>query len=186
VAKHLGNLALLALTLCLYQASRAQAPALSADSTAAYINATLHQYPTLEFVASGCPGDEQVVSISEDRRSLIIKQNFALPIEGGKCDNVQTLTAPIFNLHLDAIGSWERQAQHTTFFLYCTNSVECFSLRPSPRATPSGEHQWFFRITAPDQVSDRLTAAIRHLVAALLNEADSHIAGNDPFAKHAH
>ncbi len=141
VAKHLRSLALTALTLCLHQASEAQAPALSPDATAAYINSTLHQYPTLEFVASGCPGDEQVVTISDDRRSLVIKQNFATPVEGGKCDNVQTLTVPIFSLNPDGLNSWNKQAQHTSFYLYCTNSVQCFSRRPDVHTIPSGEHQ---------------------------------------------
>jgi hypothetical protein len=186
VANHLKNLALVALTLWLIPASKAESTNLSADATAAYINTTLHKYPTLEFVASGCSGDEQTLSISEDRRSVIIKQNFALPTEGGRCDNIQTLTVPIFNLHLDAIGSWAKRAQHASFYLNCTNAVECFSRRPDAHSTPSGEYQWLLEVTAPDQVCDRLKKAIQHLIASLLTEADAHVASNDPFAKHPH
>jgi len=41
-------------------------------------------------------------------------------------------------------------------------------------------------MTPPDQVSDRLTKAIQHLVDSLLTEATARIDGNDPFAKRAH
>jgi hypothetical protein len=188
VAKHITKLASMALTLCLHQVSGAQAPApaLSPDATIAYINTALHNYPTLEFVASGCSGDEQVVTISEDRRSLLIKQNFALPVEGGRCDNVQTLTVPIFSLHLEAFGRWTKQAQHTAFALDCTDNVECFSSRPDARTTASGASQWHLKVTAPDQLSDRFEKALHHLLASLLAEADAHVAANDPFAKRAH
>ena len=186
MAQSLKNLAILALALCSVEAAKAQAPDLSADDTAAYINNTLHKYPSLEFLASGCPGDEQVLSISEDRRSLTIKQNFALPLEGGRCDNLQTLTAPIFSLHLDEIGAWSKQGQHASFFIHCTNSVQCFSRRPDAHTPPAAESQWILKLTAPDVVSDRLKKAIQHVVVALLNEANTHVAPNDPFAKHPH
>ncbi|ADW70299.1 hypothetical protein [Granulicella tundricola] len=188
MAQSFKTLALLALALCFGQAAEAQAksPVLSADDTVAFINTTLHKYPTLEFVKSGCPGDEQTVSISDDRRSIIIRQTSVMPVDGGSCDTVQTLTAPIFSLHLIGIGSWTKQGQHTSFFMDCTERVGCFSRRSGPPTPPAIESQWRLAITAPDEVSSRLQKAIRHLVEALLVEADDHIDANDPTAKPAH
>lgn len=172
----------LAVALCFAKTVEAQAPAMSADDTAAYINATLHKYPTLEFVDSGCPGDEQVVSISEDRRSLIIKQTSGTAAEG-KCDTVQTLTAPIFSLNLDMLGTWSRQGQHSSFFLDCAGRVGCFSRRSDAHTPVASENQWFLQATAPDVISNRLTRAIHHLVDSLLTEANMRVAANDPFSK---
>jgi hypothetical protein len=162
-----------------------QAPALSADDTAAYINTTLHKYPTLEFVDSGCPGFQQVVAISSDRRSLIITENLGKSA-AGSCDNVQTLTAPIFSLNRDMIGGWSKQGQHSSFFLDCINRVDCFSRRSDGQKFPSAENAWYLHLTGPDQVSSRLTKALQHLLDSLLTEASARVDGNDPFAKRAH
>jgi hypothetical protein len=62
----------------------------------------------------------------------------------------------------------------------------CFSRRSDSHAFASVENTWFLQMTAPDQVSDRLTKAIQHLVDSLLTEATARIDGNDPFAKRAH
>ena len=59
---------LLILVFCFVKPAEAQVTALTPDDTAAYVNATLHKFPTLEFVDSGCPGYEQVVMISSDRQ----------------------------------------------------------------------------------------------------------------------
>ena len=185
MAHFFKNVACVAFGFGLAGSAGAQAPAPTADDTVAYINTTLQKYPTLEFVGSGCPGHEQVVTVSEDRRSLIIKQTFGKSVEG-KCDDVQTLTVPVFNLSLDALGSWSKQGQHSSFFLGCTDRGDCFSRRSDGHAYPSAENQWFLQVTAPDQVSDQLKVAIQHLVGSLLIEANLHIDGNDPFAKRAH
>lgn len=186
MAQSLKTIAFVAFVFCFAKPAEAQTSALSADDTAAYINTTLHKYPTLEFVDSGCPGHEQVVSISEDRRSILIQQNFFRKSVDGRCDNIQTLTAPIFNLNREGMGSWSKQAQHSSFFLECTNRVDCFSRRSDVHTPASAENNWYLQMTAPDQVSSRLTKAIQHLVESLLAEATVRIDSNDPFAKHAH
>lgn len=162
---------------------QAQTPTMSADDTVAYLNTTLHKWPTLEFVDSGCPGYEQVISISEDRRSIMIKQNFGRSALG-TCGYVQTFIAPVFNLHRDGIGTWSKQGQHTSFFMDCANRVDCFSRRSdahnlSPAPFPAVTNQWFLQMTAPDQVSDQLTKAIKQLLDSLLTEAGSPLDGNE-------
>lgn len=180
--KTFGTIVFFATIVCFARTAEAQAPAMSADDTAAYINETLHKYPTLEFVDSGCAGYEQVVAISEDRRSLIIRQNQARAIEG-RCDNVQTLTVPIFSLNLEKVGTWSKQGQHSSFFLDCVDRVSCFSRRSDAHAPASSENQWFLQATAPDVVSNRLTRAMHHLVDSLLTEANAKVNPNGPFAK---
>jgi len=184
LAQSFKYITLIVIALCFVKAAKAQTSGLSADDTASYINTTLHKYPTLEFIDSGCPGYEQVISISSDRQSLIIRQNFG-KIGEGKCDNVQTLTVPVFSLNRDGIGGWSKQGQHSSFFLDCTNRVGCFSRR-SDVHTSSVENTWYLQLTAPDQISNRMTKAIRHLVESLLTESAARIDGNDPFAKRAH
>jgi hypothetical protein len=185
LAQFFRNVAVIALVLCFAKAAKAQTPGLSADDTVAYINATLHKYPTLEFVDSGCPGYQQVVTIAADRRSLIIKQNPGKSTEG-KCDNLETLTAPIFSLDQNEIGKWSKQGQHSSFFLDCTNRVDCFSRRSNAHSFPSVENNWYLQLTAPDRVSSQLKRAIRHLLDSLLTEATARIDGNDPFANRPH
>jgi len=185
LAQSFRNIALLAFAFCLVKAAEAQAPVLSADDTAAYINTTLHKYPTLEFVDSGCPGYEQVVTISGDRRSLIIKQTLGKVVDG-RCDSVQTLTVPIFSLDRRSIGSWRKQGQHTALLLECTNFVDCFSRRSDAQVLASAENRWFLQVTAPAAISVRLTEAMQHLVESLSNEARARAEGPDPFAKPGH
>ncbi len=171
--------------LCSLKASQAQGPAPAADDSLAYINSTLQKYPTIEFAESGCAGSEQVLTISENRRSLNIKQIFFKPVDGG-CTDVQTLSVPIFSLNLVRIGSWSKQGQHSTFILECTDRVDCFSRRPDTHVPASVDNQWFLQVTAPDEISDRLRKALKDLVASLLTEANARIDPNDPFAKRAH
>jgi hypothetical protein len=159
----------------------AETPNLSPDDTVAYINATLHKYPTLEFVDSGCPGYEQAVSIAEDRRSLLINQDFGHSV-AGPC-NSQTLTVPIFGLSRVGTGGWSRVGQHSAFLLDCTNHVDCFSRKSAAQPFPLSANRWYLRVTAPNQVSDELTKAIQHLLDSLLAEAGGRLDRNDPFAK---
>lgn len=184
MAQFFRNLAAIAFLLCFVKSAEAQGPNLSADDTAAYINTTLHKYPTLEFVGSGCPGYEQVVTISADRRSLILRQNFGQSVVG-TCD-VQTLTVPVFSLNRQGIGRWSRQGQHSSFLLDCTNRVDCFSRRSIADRLPFAENHWSLQLTAPDQVSNQLTKAIEHLLALLLTEANARVDTNDPFATRPH
>lgn len=181
----LKSMAIVVFSLCYVTAAETQTSTMSADDTATFINTTLHKYPTLEFVDSGCSGHEQVVGIASDRRSLLIKQNFGKTADG-KCDNVATITAPIFSLNQELIGGWSKQAQHTSFFLDCTNRVDCFSRQSEAHTFASAENTWYLQLTAPDQVSDQLTKAIRHLVEALLTEANMRVDRNNPFARHVH
>jgi hypothetical protein len=205
LAHTLKNLAFCTLLLCSVGVCRAQSkaqpqaqpeaksqsagpapvPAVAPDDTVAYINATLHKYPSLEFVASGCPGFEQVLAISDDRRSLVLKQNFFRSAEGDKCDDVQTLTFPIFNLNLTSLGAWSKHGQHSSFLLDCTNRTDCVSRRSDPQKPGSAANQWTLRMTAPDVVSDGLQDAIQHLVNSLLDEADKRVDNGDPFAHRA-
>ena len=178
-------IALAAIAFCSAQVGTAQTPSLSADDTVTYINTTLHKYPTLEFVDSGCPGYEQVVAISTDRRSLVITQNFGKSKEG-RCDTSQTLTAPIFNLNRDGLGSWSKQGQHSSFFLDCVQRVNCFTRQSDQRSFAFAENNWYLQLTAPDQISDQLSTALKHLHQALLDEANARIDTSDPFAKRAH
>ncbi len=182
MTQSLRTFTLLILVFCFVKPAEAQVTALTPDDTAAYVNATLHKFPTLEFVDSGCPGYEQVVMISSDRRSLIIKQSFGKSMDG-KCDNVQTLTVPIFSLSRDEMGSWSKQGQHSSFVLNCINHVDCFSRQSEAHASASAENTWLLQVTAPDKISNRLTRAIQHLVESLLAEATLRIDSNDPFAK---
>ncbi len=182
MAQPFRNIAVIAFVFCFVNVAAAQAPALSADDTAAYINTILHKYPTLEFAASGCPGYEEVVEISVDRRSLIITQNSGKSA-AGRCDDVQTLTVPIFSLDRGTLGSWYNQGQHTSFLLECKSLVDCYSRRSDAQIFASSENKWFLRVTAPAQISARLTEAMKHLVDSLLNESKARVDGNDPFAR---
>ncbi len=150
------NIVVLVFLLCLVKSAEAQTPNLSPDDTVAYINGTLHKYPTLEFVDHGCPGYEQSVAISEDRRSLLITQNLGHSVVG-TCGDIQTLTVPIFSLDREGFGSWSKVAQHSAFALACINGVDCFSRRSSAQLFPRAANRWHLRITAPDQVSNELT-----------------------------
>ncbi len=176
------KIAAIAFVLCFANLAEAQSANLSPEDTVAYINTTLHKYPTLEFVDSRCPGYEQTVSISEDRRSLLIKQNFGHSVSG-TC-NTQTLTVPIFGLHQQGLGDWFRVGQHSAFILDCTNHVDCFSRQTTAQPFPFSANKWYLRLTAPTQVSDQLTKATQHLLDSLLTEASSRLDPNDPFAKH--
>jgi hypothetical protein len=167
--------------LCFLSSARAQTPKLSADDTVTYINTTLHKYPALEFVDSGCPGFEQTLSISADRRSLLIKQNFGHSVVG-TCDDFQTLTVPVFSMSSDGTGDWSKQGQHSSFLLDCTDHVDCFSRRSSAQPFPLSANHWHLRLTAPDRVSDELTQAIRHLLDSLLADANARLDPTDPFA----
>ncbi len=194
LAKYVNGVVVVAVMLCFAKiaegqtatSSAASLPAapLSADDTVSYINATLHKYPTLEFVDSGCPGYEQVVAISSDRRSIIITENSGSSTKG-RCDNLQTLTAPIFSLNRDGLGGWSKQGQHSSFFLDCIQRVDCFSRQSEGQSPASAENDWHLHLTAPDEVSNRLTSAIKHLLETLLNEAAARIDPNDPFPKRA-
>ena len=187
--KFFGTLALSAWLVFSAKPVEAQATAtatpISADDTASYINATLHKYPALEFVNSGCPGYEQIVSISEDRRSLNIQQNVGRALDG-TCNKVETVTVPIFSLNLVPLGTWSRQGQHSSFILDCTNRVSCFSYRADMHSYAKSENQWFLHVTAPDLVSNRLQKAIHHLVDALLTEAALRAGPNDSLPKSSH
>ncbi|MBB5059722.1 hypothetical protein HDF16_004451 [Granulicella aggregans] len=184
MAQFIRNAALLALLLCFVKSLEAQTAKLSPDDTVSYINTTIHKYPTLEFVDSGCPGFEQAISISEDRRSLLIKQDFAHSV-AGTC-NSQTLTVPIFGLSQQGLGGWSRVGQHSAFLLDCKNHVDCFSRGSTAQHFPFSANKWYLRLTGPNQVSDELTRAIQHLVDSLLTEANGRLDGNDPFAKRSH
>lgn len=185
MTKFFEIIAAIGFVLCFVKSAKAQTPNLSADDTVTYINNTLHKYPTLEFVDSGCSGFQQDLSISSDRRSILIKQNFGHSVVG-TCDDFQTLTAPIFSLNPQGIGDWSKVGQQSAFLMDCINRVDCFSRRSSAQPFPLSANHWHLRITAPDRVSDELTEAIRHLLETLLTEANARLDINDPFLKRAH
>lgn len=183
--KLVGTLVLGALSIVSAKALEAQSTTMSVDDTVTYINDTLHKYPTLEFVNAGCPGFEQTVSISEDRRSLVIQQIVG-SVHDGTCNRVQTAMVPVFHLNLVPLGMWSKQAQHSSFRLDCVDRLSCFSYHTDAHSYEKSENQWFLRMTAPDVVSDRLQKAIHHLVEGLLAESVVRAGTSDSFSKPTH